>query len=458
MLSYHFFLAILTLFVAQIFGAKRPELKLMDKYKQFQPAVFNNKESLLKSSLLSRAADQLVISEPNNKTVLYANTTIVTLVQSTVQSLSKALVETSMSFICNGVLSAIVNSTLGAPINYTIDPNIVGSCILIATAPNNPEYAPSEPTISVVKSPLYYEGDLDNILHTGEIIDNFIRPSNSARIQVSFLINCTSGNQFETVYWTNQSNFLTLPKNLIGQCTFSTPNVPIEYAPIDTFTVTIEPTISFVTPTEGQTFTAGSEITAKLIATNDGDPIVVVDLICNNVLIETKKQVLKSVFIFGPSDKIYGKCEMTVDTAEPYYTGNVVEFSILSALIFKNPTTGQVISAGSQYLLEVDGTAGNGQLIAAVVGVCESGSFTETVTLGQGKLVTMGPNINGKCTLTATVKAPYFTPATTIITVYQNLNPDEISKIAKSLTLLGRIFSLTRPSPSKMNYNYEHKN
>lgn len=433
------------LFVAQNMGAREPKQNFIKKMKA--AAALNNKGPvMLKSNLVSKTQTiPLAINEPTSANPIIANTTIPTQVDSSVARLLKSEVFTTLSFYCDSVLIAQINSTLGTTKDYFVPVDIKGECYFIATAPFNPEYSPSPPTDVQVLQPLYYEGALDNILYTGQTIDNFIRPADSSRIQVDFLINCTNGGQFQTVYWTNQSNFYTLTNSLLGQCTFSTPVVPNLYAPIEPFTVTIEPAITFVSPTEGEVIAAGSEIVAKLSSTNDGNPQVTVSLICNSVLFESKTQPLKTSFTFGPSEQIYGKCELTADTVEPYYTADTVQFNILSILSFKLPAPGQIVSSGSDYVVQVEGTSGTESVSVSVTAICEVGTFTDTVIIGKAKVFTMADNVEGKCSLTATANAPNFTPAITFLTVLKPLKPIVIAKILKTLVLSGRIFSITRP-------------
>lgn len=411
-------------------------------------------KGLLKSNLLiNSATSQLVILQPNSSTPLAANTTAPLLIGA--QPVSKAMrddplppVEVVTKFICDGVVKAVINSTLGVPTDFILDPNASGNCIIETTAPGNSTlFLPSEPVMVVVLVPIYYEGAVDSVLYTGQVINNYLRASDNSLVPVTLRINCTSGSQVDLEYLTNRNNFYSLPSQLTGVCTFWTPVVPQYYIPIEPFNVTIEPTIKFTQPTQGQTYTSGSSIIAQLVASNNLNPDVTVQLTCEGTEIESLTQPVQSNFVFTPKPKMYGNCILSIVPIDPYYTEDTVEVRILNSLSFKSPSSGDIIAVGSNYTILVDGTSGNSILNATVVGSCAvGGTFTYTVVLGEALQVIMDESFRGQCVLTATVTVPYFTPATVTVFAYEEVQPDEVSKIAKRLTLKGQIFSLTSPN------------
>lgn len=413
----------------------------------------NDNNVLLKSGT---ATQQLVIIEPNSQTVLVANQTSTILI-GTAQSksllksghnIADNTVATVSTFNCSGQLFN-VESTLGVQTEYTVDPALNGDCSIVAAVPNNPGFTPSAPIVVVVATPIYYEGDLDSTLHTGQTINNYLRASNDAPIQATLNISCTNGAYYQQVYSTNTNNFYTLPAQLTGDCTFTTPVVPQDYLPIVPFTVTIEPTILFTKPTENQTYQAGTPVIAELTSSNGGNPTVEVTLICNGLSVATLTQLLNTQFKFGPSQKMFGNCVLSVETSASYYTESTVNIAISSTMTFKSPTNGQAVGTGADYVIELVAKSGNGLVPVTVTGQCQQGgSFTQIVTLGRPERVTMGQEFSGNCVLTASANAPNFSKATTNIVVYSSLTPEQSSTFAKNVALSGRIFSLTKPNPS----------
>ena len=398
----------------------------------------------------AEATAQLVIDQPGTQVPLVANTTVDILVSSTpiVKALKKAnTVQIKTTFSCPNGVTTYVYSPLDVPNKFLVDPDLKGSCDMFSEAIDDPSYAPSVPVTIQAVVPMYYEGEIDNILYTGEVIDVFIRPSDNSTVPVTFQIECApSGSKVVLEIISNTNNPLKLKADLTGQCVFSTPVVPQNYLPILPFEVTIEPTIKFLEPTQGQVYAAGTPIVAKLVASDGKNPIVTVQLSCEGSFVALQTRPVLSTFTFPPQPKIYGNCILSVDTSEPYYAEDTVDIKIQSSLIFKLPKDGQVIGTGAEYTILVEGSAGDSILTASVVGKCEVGGvFTQTVTLGVPKQVTMELGYTGRCTLTASVTAPFFTEAVTTVFVYQSLTPEEIAKAAQSFYLSGRVFSKTRP-------------
>lgn len=443
-MSYRLFLIVLSFLFVQYLNAS---------HSKAQPKSFprlNRHNQQQKAALASNAIYQLEISKPGTQFPLIANTTYEVLITAfPIVAMNKAFnadpVQIRTTFDCAGIKKAFVFSLLDIQSTFVMDPELRGICIMFAEALNNPNYAPSVPVQITIETPLYYEGTLDNVLHTGEAIDIMVRPSDNSKVPVTFNIKCSSGSQVSFEIITTVNMPYVLPPQLTGDCTFTTPVVPQYYIPIDPVNVIIEPSIVFIEPTQGQVYPTGSTITAKLSSTNGGNPIVTVDLTCEGKLAASQTKALKSVFTFLPSTKIYGNCILSVDTMDAYYTGNTVDIIVENTLTFKLPKKGETILTGKPYTIQVDGSAGNGIVKAIVETNCEvGGTFTHIVTLGEASEFIMGAEFGGKCIMTATAEVPYFTKAVTTITVFQTLNPSEVSRVAKSLALNGRIFSKTR--------------
>lgn len=402
---------------------------------------FNN--NLLKQGLSTVATYQLVISDPPNTQPLLANNTYPILITSNPPQSPYPPVNVATDLFCDGDLKTSIPSILGQPSTFFIDPTWTGLCQLIATS-LDPDYSASAPLSVTINAPIYYEGAIDNVLHTGEVINNYLRASNDAYIKVTLRINCTSGSEVNIPYYTNTDNFYTLQSQLTGTCTFSTPVVPEFYEPIAPFNVIIEPTIKFVLPSQGQVYTAGTPITAKLVASDNTNPIVTVELTCESTVVATQTRSIASAFIFAPQPNIYGNCVLSIDPLAPYYTDDTVDISIQSSLTFKLPSNGDIIGAGTNYNILVTGTAGNTVLTASVVGKCDiGGTFTQTVTLGVPTQVQMALGFLGRCVLTATVSEPNFSQATVTVFVLTPLTPLEASEAAVRFVITGGIVEIT---------------
>jgi hypothetical protein len=215
------------------------------------------------------ATQQLVIVQPNANTTLIANTTSTILIES--KNLNKSMrdvaIETVTTFNCNGEMSS-VTSPLGVPTNYTVNPSLKGNCTAIAKAPNNPDYENSAFISVEILNPLYFEGTSETAFHTSESLPIFVRPANDAKLNILFVITCGSVVKSIPIITSTTTTNYPLPSDLVGDCIFTTPNVPAGYLPIDPIPVTISPSIFFVTPTQNTQYPPGSTISATLIATD----------------------------------------------------------------------------------------------------------------------------------------------------------------------------------------------
>ena len=421
---------------ANIHHSNSKDIAIYDKKAQFN-------SSLLKNGLRTAATYQLVISNPSNSQPLLANNSYPILITSNPTQSPYPSVNVATDLVCDGDLKTSIPSILGQTSTFFIDPTWTGLCQLIATSLDI-DYSDSAPLSVTINAPIYYEGAIDNVLYTSEVINNYLRASNNAYIKVTLRINCTSGSEVNIQYYTNTDNFYTLQSQLTGTCTFSTPVVPQFYEPIVPFNVIIEPTIKFVLPSQGQVYTAGTPITAKLVASDNTSPIVTVELTCESTVVATQTRSIASAFIFAPQPNIYGNCVLSIDPLAPYYTDDTVEISIKSALTFRLPSNGDIIGAGTNYNILVTGTAGNSVLTASVVGTCDvGGTFTQTVTLGVPTQVLMALGLSGRCVLTATVSEPNFTQATVTVFVLMPLTPFEASEAAVRFVITGGIVEIT---------------
>jgi hypothetical protein len=319
----------------------------------------------------------------------------------------------------------------------------------VAEVPNNPEFQPSAPLVVEISTPLYFEGTSETAFHTSESLPIFVRPANDAKLNILFVITCGSVVKSIPIITSTTTTNYPLPSDLVGDCIFTTPNVPAGYLPIDPIPVTISPSIFFVTPTQNTQYPPGSTISATLIATDGNSNLsVTVELTCNDNLVESKTQNIMSTFSFAPNNEIYGSCVLSLDEVEGYYTEETVTVGYRSVLSFVLPKSGTIVLSGTTYDIQVIGTSGTSSVSVTVVGNCQvGGTFTENVQLGVKTQVTLGESYQGLCTLVATTSTPYFTPATTTIQAFASLNPAEKARIAKSLVLTGRILDLTRPYP-----------
>jgi hypothetical protein len=215
------------------------------------------------------ATQQLVIVQPNANTTLIANTTSTILIES--QNLNKSMrdaaIETVTTFNCNGEIIS-VTSSLGVPTNYTVNSSLSGNCIVFAEVPNNPEFQPSAPLVVEILTPLYFEGTSETAFHTSESLPIFVRSANDAKLNILFVITCGSAVKSIPIITSTTTIKYPLPSDLVGDCIFTTTNVPVGYIPIYPIPVTISPSIFFVTPTQNIQYPPGSTISATLIATD----------------------------------------------------------------------------------------------------------------------------------------------------------------------------------------------
>ena len=393
---------------------------------------------------LAFAAQQLVIVSPSNGSTLIANTTSKILIDS--QSLAKAVnaVPITTTFNCNGVLF-FVDSVLGVPADYTVDPRISSTCSIQSEAPLNPDlFVPSVPSVLTILNPLYFEGTTETAFHTAEILPIYVRPSDNATLSINFVITCGSVvKSIPIITSTSTLNYVLTP-DLVGDCTFTTPNVPVGYIPIEPVSVTISPSIFFVTPPHNAQYPPQSTISATLTATDGNSNLsVTVELTCEGNIVETKTQNIISTFSFAPSNQIYGICVLSLADVAGYYTEETVTVAYKSILSFVLPNSGAVVPQGSKYDIQVDGTSGTSSVSVTVVVKCQvGGTFTEIVPLGVKTQATLGLQYQGLCTLVATTSTPYFTPATT--TTYISASELVItSPIADSVQYVGVPFNLT---------------
>lgn len=408
----------------------------------------NNSPATPKLEKKALATAQLIIVEPNASTILIANTTSTILIEALFSAKSMNVVETVTTFNCNGVLIS-VTAPLGVATNYTVDPRLNGNCVIVADVPDNPNFSPSTPVVLPVLNPLYFEGTTETAFHTAETLPIYVRPADDAQLRINFVITCGSVvKSIPIITATKTLNYILTP-DLVGDCTFTTTNVPTGYIPIDPISVTISPSIFFVTPVQNAQYNPGSAITATLTAT-DGNKnlIVTVELACENTLVSTLTQNIQTTFSFPPSNEIYGKCVLSLADVDGYYTEETVSVAYKSILSFNLPANGAVIPPGSDYFIQVDGTSGTSSVSVTVNGKCQvGGSFKVDVFLGVKTKFTLGEGYQGTCTLVASTSIPYFTPATTTFYAFTPLDPSQKAKIARSFVLSGRIFDLTRPYP-----------
>lgn len=413
-------------------------------------------DKLLKSSKPSAILDtyQLEIVEPTAGSQLISNTTTTIEVSATPVNLNKALrvkesaltVVVRTSVICDATEVWFVETPLGVPQSVLLAADLSGGCSLIANVTDNPQYLPSAPVPVRFLVPLYLLSPTDNVLIYGEPVNFYLQASDLAQINATLRILCDNGVEAANVIPTNSNFNYKIPKILYGLCKISTPNVPYGYVPISPLTVEILPVIKFVEPQNGQVFPPGSSIVAKLVASSGQNPLVTVELTCQNALVASITRLLESNFVFAPSPKIYGNCVLSTNTLAPFDNEDSVEIVMQSSLNIVSPFNGMPVAAGGYYPILVKGSAGDGLVTANITGNCAiGGSFNETVTLGTPKQVQMGSNFRGKCTIIAEANAPYFSSATSTFVVLESLNPDEEARIARSFLLAGRILSLTKP-------------
>ena len=420
------------------------------------PTVKPQTDKLLKSSKPSAILDtyQLEILEPTAGTQLISNTTTTIEVSATPVNLNKTLrvkqsaltVTVRTSVICNDTEVWYVETPLGVPQSVLLAADLSGGCSLISNVTDDPQYLPSAPVPVIFLVPLYLLGPTDNVLIFGEPVNFYLQASDLAQINVTLRIACDNGVEAANVIPTNTNYEYNIPKIQYGLCEITTPVVPAGFVPIKPQAVEILPVIEFVEPQNGQVFLPGSSIVAKLVASSGQNPLVTVELACQNTTVASMTRMLESNFVFAPSPKIYGNCVLTTNTLAPFDNEDSVEIIMQSSLNIVSPFNGMPVAAGGYYPILVKGSAGDGLVTANITGTCAiGGNFNETVTLGTPKQVQMGSNFRGKCTITAVANAPYFSSATSTFVVLEPLNPDEEARIARSFLLAGRILSLTKP-------------
>ena len=91
-------------------------------------------------------------------------------------------IEVVTKFICDGVVKAVISSILGVPTDFVLDPNASGKCKIETTAPyNSSTFTKKVSRLKVVVLvPVYYEGAVDSVLYSGQVINNYLRASDDS--------------------------------------------------------------------------------------------------------------------------------------------------------------------------------------------------------------------------------------------------------------------------------------
>ena len=84
---------------------------------------------------------------------------------------------------------------------------------------------------------------------------------------------------------------------------------------------------------------------------------VTIALTCEENIVETKTQNIKSIFNFAPNNEIYGRCVLSLADVTGYYNKETVNVAYMSILSFVLPKSVSVVPPGSKYDIQVDGTS-----------------------------------------------------------------------------------------------------
>ena len=405
---------------------------------------YNSRNIIANNNYHINTDSQLVIVSPTDNSDLIANNTYTMTVTTTTVDPN---IQVRTTITCPGGLIQTVDAVLNVNTPFVLGPNLIGPCQMEAVqiSPTTPSYAPSNIIDVKIENPLYYEGALDQVLHAYEEINILIRAANDANVAGDLLISCIGGRTTIIPVTAGLSKLYNISSNLAGVCAFSAINFPQYYLPFTPFQVTIEPTITFLQPTQGEVYNGASTIVVLLAASNNGNPIVNVLVTCASEDPVALTQPLQTVFRFAPNPRIYGNCVLSVETDEAYYAEDTVDVTLQNLLIFKHPTKGKQLPAGKDFPLEVAASSPALQNEVTVNVQCENGAqFSYTnVILGRPKIVTMDPNAMGKCVLTATAGASNFINGNVMVRVLEPLTPEEVSQEAKLLALEGNVFRTT---------------
>lgn len=401
-----------------------------------KPSRFHQKT--LKRGLTALSNPQLVINQPVNNDILIANTTFTLEISS--NPFTSGPVNITTTFSCtSGVFT--VYSDINDPTLFLVPADASGVCTVSSSAVS---YTTSDPITVFIQVPMYYEGTDDSIFHSGQLIDILVRPSNDAAFPTIFRIQCGAVFKDISITTTIITQY-TLPSDLTGQCNFTTPNPPTGYLPISPFEVEIIPSINFISPSNNTVYPAGATISIETQASDGSNPVITLELYCQNTIVSTLTQPSRSIFTFPPNPMIYGSCTVKIAELEDYYTDNILNISQLVTLKFAAPVQGAVAAVGIPFKVQVTGTAGTSSILVNVTGTCAvGGTFTRSVNLNQLTEFTLDPGYEGRCTLTASVNNdPYFSTATTFITVYVPISPQQAAEFAESVVLSKGVYDLT---------------
>lgn len=383
------------------------------------------------------ADPQLVINQPQNNAILVANNTFVLDVSSVPPSAGPVNITTT--FVCtSGVFT--VYSDINDPTTFLVPPDASGTCTVSSSAPS---YTPSDPITVFLQVPMYYEGTDDSVLQTGQTIDILVRPSNNASFPTIFRIQCGTVIKDIPITTTVTTQY-TLPSDLTGQCNFTTPNPPTNYLPITPVEVEIDAVITFVSPPQNTVYPAGSTVSIRTQTSDGSNPVITVELICEGVPAATLTQPVSTIFNFAPNPKIYGSCIAKIADTENYVTDSTLNFGYKVSLNFASPIKGTVAATGIPFPVQVTGTSGPSSTVVQVTGTCSNGgSFTQTVNLNQLTQFTLAPGYTGRCDLVASVSNPYFSTASTFITVFVPITPQQSAQTAQSVAFFTGTIDIT---------------
>ena len=389
--------------------------------------------------------EQLTVESPQTNDTLTANTTSTVVVSSSAQTKAFKQILVFVVFNCTGG-NFVVTTPLGVETEYTVDPDVNGVCTVQAFVPDNPNYLPSPPVFPNILIPIYFEGPPQNTAFTGEEIEIFLRPSNNAVLPLNITFDC--GGRIQKTFpvlTTIKPYFYTLPPLFTGNCTISSNTTIPGYLNFAPFEIIIYPAIFFLRPAPNSVFLPGSTILVNLLATNFvSDLTVTVELSCDNVLISSLTQNIRSTYSFSPGQDVSGSCVFSMVDVEGYFTEQIIPITILKLLTFVYPTPNELIVPGTTYNVQVNGDVPTGSVTVNIRGRCPvGGTFTESLPIGELATFTMGSQYLGFCTLTAS--ADEFADAIVPIQVFTPLDPAEIEEIALSLKLDGRIIEKTEP-------------
>ena len=385
-------------------------------------------------------SNQLIIINPLNNAILTANTTSSVNVTSS-NSPTAGSVTVTTTFDCtSGIFT--VTSEINENTPFEVPSNASGTCSVSASATS---YTTSSIVTVFIDIPMYYEGTDENVLQSGQNISILVRPSNDAAFPTTFRIQCDNGASQNIPINTTITSLYTLPSGLTGNCTFTTPNPPSPYLPIEPVEVEIDAVISFAFPSQNTVFSANTFVTTRPVTSDGSNPTVTVELTCNGTLAATLTGPANTEFRFAPNPLIYGSCVLSLSEIENYFTDSTVDIGYKVTLSFAAPIPGNVVATGLPYDVKVTGTTGTNSISVLVSVTCAvGGSFNYTVNLNVNEQATMPSGYTGRCNLVATVDNIYFSSASTFVTSYVPLTPEQSAKFSQSIAVFGGTIPLTQ--------------